>query len=323
MRRFLCNVAGFGAIQAAILGALLFLYPGQDNTYLAATIDKHRTAESMPGERILIVGGSNASFGTDSRAIHEQLGRHPINLGLHAGLGLDFMLNEAREVMRPGDVVLLNLEYQHLLMDATDLTIMQLLEYRPQSVEYLTWSQRKRLLDYGLVYLRKVIGKSTKPRKHDDQPGYGREEFNEYGDVIGHHTAVSLYAHAGAAADWGPVDGRYVASAVAKLNQFARQCRDQNIDVFYVHPAIAQNVYEASSESIDYVDQAVSSWVQIPVLNSAAEMVYPNEMFYDTPYHLLLEGKQRKTALMIDRLVEKLEPSAERLAGPAPQSTRR
>jgi len=319
MKRFLYNLSRFGAIQAAILCTLLVLYPGQDNTYLAATIDKHDVAASAPGQRLLLVGGSSVSFGVDSQALHNALGLQPVNLGLHAGLGLDFMLNEARDLMRPGDVVLLNLEYQHLLADATDLTIMQLLEYRPESVEYLTWSQRKRLLDCGLVYLRKVIGKAVKSRKRDHQPGYAREEFNSYGDVIGHHDSRSLYVDSGPVAEWGAIDARHVESAIDKLNAFAEECRQQEIQIFYAQPAIAEDVYEACRESIDHLDRAVSSRVRIPMLNHATEVVYPAELFYDTPYHLLLEGKRRKTALIISRLGGKLPSASDRLAGPPPQ----
>ena len=135
MQRFLKNLGGFCAIQLAILGALVWLYPGQDNTYLAATIDKHHAAETVDGGRLLIVGGSSAAFGIDSNALASELRRRPINLALHAGLGLDFMLNEARDVMQPGDVVVLSLEYDHLFCDTTDLTTMQLLEFRPESFE--------------------------------------------------------------------------------------------------------------------------------------------------------------------------------------------
>ncbi|EDY19393.1 hypothetical protein CfE428DRAFT_3078 [Chthoniobacter flavus Ellin428] len=62
-------------------------------------------------ERILIAGGSSGLFGVDAELLEKRLRRPVVNLASHAGLGLRFLLDDARQAARPGDTVLLNIEY--------------------------------------------------------------------------------------------------------------------------------------------------------------------------------------------------------------------
>ncbi|HPG73671.1 MAG TPA: hypothetical protein PLM49_05215, partial [Bacteroidales bacterium] len=61
---------------------------------MAAIIDKHKRIDSIKSPKIIFAGGSNLPFGIDSKMIQDSLHTPVVNLGLHAGLGLDFMLNE-------------------------------------------------------------------------------------------------------------------------------------------------------------------------------------------------------------------------------------
>jgi hypothetical protein len=52
-----------------------------------------------------------------------------------------------------------------------------------------------------------------------------------------------------------------------------------------------------------------------------SEVVYANDQFYDTGYHLTAAGKHRRTALLVERLKPRLTPPANRIAKePAPTS---
>lgn len=77
---------------------------GPDN-YLAAAYDKDRRLRTTPGERIILVGGSNVAFSMDSRILEERYGLAPVNMGLQAPLGVRFMTRHVAEYVRSGDVV--------------------------------------------------------------------------------------------------------------------------------------------------------------------------------------------------------------------------
>ena len=72
---------------------------------------KLRLAESAPPPRLIFFGGSSTLFGIDAAAIERDIGQSTLNLGLHAGLPLDYHLDFARQVMRRGDTIVIVPEY--------------------------------------------------------------------------------------------------------------------------------------------------------------------------------------------------------------------
>ena len=62
--------------------------------------------------KLLLVGGSATLFGISAKEIQNQTGFRAINLGTHAALGAPYILREAQQVAKPGDIVLLAFEYE-------------------------------------------------------------------------------------------------------------------------------------------------------------------------------------------------------------------
>lgn len=189
MRRFLINVACFGCVQLLILVALLYDISRRSNEYLAASIDKERSLRTAPGRRIVFVGGSNLAFGIDSLAIGRRLGLSPVNMGLHAGLGLQFMFRETRTGLRPGDLVVLSLEYEHFskfrLSDHHRVLWQELFANNVSSLCYASWQNSWiGLLDNpnGFGFFRKVA-RLWYGSKLDAANAYRRELFNQVGDL--------------------------------------------------------------------------------------------------------------------------------------------
>ncbi|WP_049557456.1 hypothetical protein [Limnoraphis robusta] len=78
-----------------------------------------RSSQIKGSKRILIVGGSGTHFGIDALQIEQQVGIPVVNMGLHAGLGLNTILASVASEIRPGDIVLLIPEYGLLADDGT------------------------------------------------------------------------------------------------------------------------------------------------------------------------------------------------------------
>src|SRR5690349_24986573 len=76
-------------LLTAVLVAFVFLSIGPDPThYFAGSLLQLELLENTPSPRIILIGGSNVSFGIDARLMQQTLGIPVINDGLHAGLGL-------------------------------------------------------------------------------------------------------------------------------------------------------------------------------------------------------------------------------------------
>lgn len=101
---------GFLSSPASVRAAAM-AYSTRPNNYLAALIDKDERLKSVTGPRMIFVGGSGLAFGIDSHFLRERYPYEPINYGLHAFLGGDFMLRHVRDHLRSGDVVVLCFEH--------------------------------------------------------------------------------------------------------------------------------------------------------------------------------------------------------------------
>src|SRR5438105_4157685 len=79
--------------------------------FMAAIIDKHKQIDIIKSPKIILGGGSNLAFGIDSKKLETAFNMPVINMGLHAGLGLTFILNELKYSIKKNDIVFLSIEY--------------------------------------------------------------------------------------------------------------------------------------------------------------------------------------------------------------------
>ena len=100
-------------------GVYLLLFRCQFGPYVPAeywlrevAIVKQQLCRETPSPKVLILSGSNALFGFDSDRLAHFLERPVINFGLHAGLSLEYLLNRYDLSLKPGDWVILPLEYE-------------------------------------------------------------------------------------------------------------------------------------------------------------------------------------------------------------------
>lgn len=113
LKAFVRRIAFYGIVFLSGLVAVCFFLPSKHarETMLGAQITKLRALEALPGERIVIVGGSGCGQGLVTSNICVALNRPVYNMGLHAGLGLIYQMAAVKPLIRRGDVVLLIPEY--------------------------------------------------------------------------------------------------------------------------------------------------------------------------------------------------------------------
>ena len=105
-----------------LLGCILFLVafcyqigtPTQSSQVLYNIYKvKIQIANSIKKPKLIPISGSNSLAGISCKMIHEQTGVPCVNGGTHAGLGVDYLLSAYRALVKPGDLVLLPLEYDN------------------------------------------------------------------------------------------------------------------------------------------------------------------------------------------------------------------
>ena len=78
--------------------------------YDAQVVKHELLARNQDKNKLIFAAGSSAFFGIDSQRVEQALGMPTINLGLHIGRPVHFLLNEMTPYLKRGDVVVLPLE---------------------------------------------------------------------------------------------------------------------------------------------------------------------------------------------------------------------
>jgi len=320
--RYLRVSALFFVVQGCIL-ALLIVVGRPSNTYLAAITDKSERLASAPSPRLVLVGDSNLAFGVDSRRLQRRLaGRyHPVNMGLHGGLGLDFELNQALAGARPGDIIVLSPSYESVWANtAESATLWSAILSQPTAWRFVPDTERPWLLErlladnvpviemHDVAWMacnrvraatldkmtdaaRRALGQTVTSRTN----AYTRQGFNEYGDQTGAWGAASKYdLQAEEPFPAGRPSGHLV-QTVTTLREFVAECANKDVRVVYAYPAVPEDWYLANRDKVEEISKALESSLEMPFLNQPADVVYEPGLFFDTRYHLRRAGVEQRT----------------------------
>lgn len=319
MKLFIRKLTIFLLLQLFIWASVLWVYLRNrpyGKEYMAATIDKHRLLEQQPSPRLLMIGGSNLAFGIDSAEINRRLAYNPVNMGLYIGLGVDFMLAEVEPSLRPGDVVVVSLEYEFFddqfyygLEDGLFMT----LEERPENRKFLNFRNGQVLLNRGFNGAGRILRASVSYLIGGDDPlenlntVYKRNSFNQYGDVVAHRNLPSKKF------ELGLFDSRDKRSTILRLinrlNSFSEVCRQKGVKIFYLYPSVPEQYFKQNKNMLDEAATAINQELKFQALNTPEEMSLPPEDFYDSEYHVNNSGIKKRTDQLIERLSERLTAS--------------
>lgn len=290
---------GFAGLQSLIALLILAWNPPAEDDYLRAYEDKQQALRSAAGPRIIFVGGSNLAFGIDCRRIGTELERATVNMALHAGLGMDLELAEVLPELREDDVVVISLEHPAFNDFVAGPELWRLLRIYPEIATLINARQWRCLADLGLIYVADQLRKIRRRRRRPS-PFYLRSSFDEYGDAVAHRQEatrpplpwISLTG----------ISGGKIAATIGRLNAFAAEAEAKGARVLYGYPAINRANYLRLRPLLAEIDAALRAELRFPVLDSPAEMAYPQEDFFDTAYHLNAAGIERRSAHLVQRL---------------------
>ena len=100
-----------------------------------------------------------------TKTLEEELGLPVVNMGLNFHLGVPFILDDIAAAIRPGDVVVLSLEYGGLASPGDDLILAEMFELRPASLFLLPPSRSKDLIErHGLSILGGIARRAVLTR---------------------------------------------------------------------------------------------------------------------------------------------------------------
>jgi hypothetical protein len=260
------------------------------------------------GPRLMIFGGSGSLYSVRAAQLDRELGVPAINWSTHAGLGLDYILFNAKRVLRHGDVAVLILEYEHFVLHDPSWTLADFV--LPSDLDYI-----QSLSINGRISLLKTLAVNEYGWKIYDRwhsapvDGSARlEALNDAGDLVINQKQDQKDFHRASLDRYTRMDA--AASAInplqlQKLAAFIGWCRSQGIHVVAGFPAFLDFPEYHSSPSKGFFT-AIEQFYEnlgVPMLGTAEDFFFPKSMFFDTWYHMSAEGATVMTAKLLAQLM--------------------
>lgn len=314
--KFLAGLAAGIALGIALFLALLYLQLGVPTYSSSWSYDigqkKQALAAAIPGPRLLLVGGSSVTFGLSAQTLERETGLKTVNMGTHAGWGADYLLDWIERTARPGDTVLLALEYQLYVAEHNSEPHDDYILARDPAYfrRMAPWDQ----IDMATRMAWKRLQKGINIRRHGEKPPRphppytdGASYIDAWGDETG-NTVVDARKPESTEIVAPLITG--IASTDAPgfdaVRRFIAWARAHNVAVLATFPAIVQrpgydgaNAREAEGKITDFY-----KGLGVPVVGTAPDAMFPPDQFFEMPYHLTRDGAVART----EKLVPALKP---------------
>jgi hypothetical protein len=310
VRAFFRSILQVSLLTAALV-LLVFMGIRPDPThYFAGSLKQVELLENVPSPRIILVGGSNVSFGLDAALMQKKLGLPVINDGLHAGLGV-VPLTELQQYLRAGDVIILSLEYSMFsdrkIMAGDRAFLSDWIEYSPRRIKYLVDPLTETPGIYATMLQRKVnrqvntvlLGGSLE----ESRGVFSGANFDGEGDFIGHLEAASLSRRKIPSVPY-PVTSLQDEIFVF-LEHFDRIAHEKGARVYFAAPASRQSNCKATgtAQMAGFL-KTFQERSSIPVLTPLEDVCLPDKYFFDTAYHLNAQGRELRTQRLIENWIQ-------------------
>lgn len=301
MKKFLYNIAVFCVFAVLVPGILAFSLPSNENNYLRAYGLKKERLRNLPPGRILLVGFSELAFGLDSPAIEKALGMPVVNCGIHGGLGLDIILDDAVNDCRKGDIVVVAPNYSLVRLEGQESSVPYLVDLFPEKWGEISMGNRMVALKglYRLLDSKLQILFDRSKGKQLNGWEYNAQNFNEYGDEYAHRLDTVAHNRILPYAPPSKMDSEVFHSFIERLKIIEQKgCR-----VYLIGSVIQDESYEAAREDIATIVDSFTA-AGYPYILSCEEVAVPNECLYNYAMHCNEKGTRLYTAKLIQALKE-------------------
>jgi hypothetical protein len=307
MKTFTVKLTAFVLATILFYLFLLLLLPTTlrtSKTLLFAEIKKDSLLANEISPRIIFVGGSNISFGLNSQLIKDSLRMNPVNTGIHASLGLKYMLDNSLLYIKKGDVVVLISEYQHFYREydfGSEELIRTVLDVNKSKIPLLSLKQIYNcLLFSGNVVLSKFNPREYINVKEDEI--YGVNSFNNYGDVYTHWYLERRKFDPAGATD----TNTYNPDIMNAIKEYELKIRQKGANLFISYPGYQDISFRNSKDAITKVESEYKKAGFI-ILGSPERYMMDDSLMFDTPNHLCKKGVDIRTGLLISDLKSAIE----------------
>ncbi|MCB8566679.1 hypothetical protein [Fusobacterium ulcerans] len=280
-----------------MLGVILKVKSPHENTYLSSYLDKIKLIEKVENKRIIFIGGSNLAFGLDSSMIEKEfLGYKIINMGLHGGIGIKYLLEDCKKYLKKGDVLVIVPEYENFYNNGSGTSALWYILSLKKNLENIGIINFTRSLPYLLTATKEIL-MTNENKEYGQNFSYDRRGFNRNGDYTEHWKYKGKEK---IKVDILP-NSKITNSTINYLEKFIEQSRKREIKIILLPPVFQKSSYKINEEKIKEISNSLITKFEVePEVFS-----YDDNLFFDTAYHLNRQGVDLRTKEIIKILKKK------------------
>lgn len=306
MKKFLYKLLLFTLVFSGLLllGILLPCTPRSSESLLFAQLEKDKRLENTPGKRIILVGGSNLSFGINSEILSEGCKLPVINAGIHAKIGLQFMMDHSIPFIHEGDVIVLVPEYNQFFGDFAyggEELLRTLLDVDASQLGLLNFQQIKKLLPLLPEYAFSKFRQREYFYHFDKDNVYLKTAFNEQGDVYKHWTQASEKVLPDKV-----LEGAFNHAIVEAMIDYRKKIEARGGSLLVGFPCYQASSFDVNQNAITSVEAQLQKG-GFQLLGNARKYRMEDSLFFNTTYHLNKQGVDRRTLTLAEDIKQNLK----------------
>ena len=249
--------------------------------------------------RIIFIGGSNLSFGINSKLIKDSLKLNPINTGVHASIGLEYMIENTEKYIKKNDIVILAPEYSHFFGDFMygDIELLKSVHLTNfLNIFKLSANQLKKISKDIFKYSFSRIFNQLKSifNSYKKKDGiYNVSSFNIYGDTYAHWKMNKIEYN-----PYEKINKPYNNNTIKKIVEFEKKINKKGANLFVTYPCFQDVSYENSINQINKVEDELRK-NKLKLLGNSIDYKMSDSLTFNSPYHLNKIGVDYRTQLFI------------------------
>ncbi len=315
VKTFAAMLAVFLVPFVMVFAAVFALPAVYDDTFVGELSEKYDRLCDIEDKKIVIVGGSSAAFGLDSKMIEDELGCKAVNFGLYADLGTKLMMDLSRASVNEGDIFILapEMSAQTLSLYFGSETALEAMDGRFSMLAHVDRD------DYGsLVGAAWKVGSNKlkyliSGARPVNQGAYKKENFNEYGDNVFDRPYNELSGYGNPirldfSADSEDGSLTEYEQFIEYVNEYTAFIRSRGGEVYFSFPPMNQKaVYEQNTdESIRAFYKNLCLNLDCKVISNVFDYIMDDGYFFDSEFHLNNSGVTVRTVKLIDDIKREL-----------------
>ena len=296
MKKFLLNCIAF-LLLLFLVSSILWIYTKniKKNSYLLARIDKHEILKKTPSPKVIFVGGSNLAFGIDCSQIEDTLGITCVNMGLHAGQGMHFIMDDFDPFIKnmsktEGNIIVVMPEFAHFFGTTSEgggTTLAEVFLTDPLSIEIMSFEQIIKTFKGIPKLMTGSLMESFYVPSSASNFKYLRSNFDDEGDEIGHlklaydNTRTPIPPHIYINGD---INDDFCIAFKNKIREW-----ENHATVVFFPETVYSGYIEDNKDKLRLLEEVLKT-LQIPYHTNIDEFSYSYDKVFKAPDHITGKG---------------------------------